>query len=49
MNYYFPISDAGNVVTLRAFLQQAVDHYPMLVVFSVTNGAKAIPEIRSWG
>lgn len=36
MNHHAPISDAGNVVTLRAFLQQAVDHYPRLVAFSFT-------------
>lgn len=34
MNYDSPDSGAGDVVTLRAFLQQAVDHYPRLVAFS---------------
>lgn len=36
MNYYSPASGTGDVVTLRAFLQQTVDHYPRLVAFSFT-------------
>lgn len=33
MNYYYPVPYEDNVVTQRAFLQQAVDHYPRLAVF----------------
>ena len=36
MNYDTPTSGAGDVETLRTFLQQAVDHYPRLVAFSFT-------------
>ncbi|STA81128.1 YagK/YfjJ domain-containing protein [Citrobacter koseri] len=39
MNHYLPATTAGNAVdatTVRTFLQQAVDHYPRLVAFSLT-------------
>ncbi|WP_258306100.1 hypothetical protein [Enterobacter sp. CGMCC 5087] len=39
MNHYPPATTSGNAedaVNTRAFLQQAVDHYPRLAVFSFT-------------
>lgn len=39
MNNYSPASSGGNTAdaaNIRAFLQQAVDHYPRLVAFSFT-------------
>lgn len=41
MNYYSPVPTAGNAsdkANTRAFLQQAVDHYPRLAAFSFTLG-----------
>ncbi|MGJ3448732.1 DUF3296 domain-containing protein, partial [Enterobacter sp. PTB] len=41
MNHYSPVPTAGNVAdapNIRAFLQQAVDHYPRLAAFSFTLG-----------
>ncbi|WP_447868301.1 hypothetical protein [Rahnella aceris] len=39
MNNYSPVASGGNTadaVNTRAFLQQAVDHYPRLAAFSFT-------------
>ncbi|HBM3061557.1 TPA: inovirus-type Gp2 protein [Klebsiella oxytoca] len=39
MNHYLPATTASNAIdaaNTRAFLQQAVDHYPRLVAFSFT-------------
>lgn len=36
MSYYSPTSGEDDVTTLRAFLQQAVYHYPRLAAFSFT-------------
>lgn len=39
MNNYSPVASGGNAAdatTVRTFLQQAVDHYPRLVAFSLT-------------
>lgn len=39
MNHYLPATTVGNTTdaaSMRAFLQQAVDHYPRLVAFSLT-------------
>ncbi|HHA1935288.1 TPA: hypothetical protein ACOEP6_003769, partial [Enterobacter ludwigii] len=41
MNHYSPAAttdSAADVANTRAFLQQAVDHYPRLAVFSFTLG-----------
>ncbi|ULH11501.1 inovirus-type Gp2 protein [Serratia marcescens] len=41
MNYYSPVPTAGDAEdasNIRAFLQQAVDHYPRLAAFSFTLG-----------
>lgn len=53
MNNYSPVASGGNTAdaaNTRAFLQQAVDHYPQLVAFSFTLKLlyrEALSECRS--